>query len=61
MPVKASEIRIDHRIVGSMHVLTSPDVPELYVAHADRAFAESHVQDALDMIGRARDRIASRR
>jgi len=59
MHTQAKDIRIVHRVIGTKHVLTSLDVPELYIAHADRDFAERHVQDALDSIGRAKARIAA--
>jgi len=44
------EVRIEHRIVGTQHVFTSPDVPGLFVAHADREKAERDVPAAIEML-----------
>jgi hypothetical protein len=39
-----------HEVIGGQHVITSPDVPGLYVAHADEATARAHVPDAIKML-----------
>ena len=60
MGVNAHSIRIHYRKVGTMHVFTSPDVPELHVAHTDEETAYKHIQPTLDLIERMRSRIAER-
>lgn len=61
-------LKIEHRVVGTQHVFTSPDLPGLFVAHRDRDTAEADVPAAIDMLlamerrltetRRVRDRIA---
>jgi hypothetical protein len=48
--VKSDAIKLVHRVIGTKHVYTSPDVPALHVSHADQATALSGVQSALDML-----------
>ena len=55
------EIRIEHRIVGTQHVFTSPDVPGLIVAHRDRDTAEADVPAAIDMLRVMEQRLAEKR
>jgi hypothetical protein len=59
--IQVQDIRIVHRVVGSKHVFTSPDVPELHVSHADKDVAFADLQPALDAIGRMKERIEARR
>lgn len=55
------DIRVEHRIVGTQHVFTSPDLPGLYVAHADKAVAESSVPEAVAMLRAMAARRAEKR
>ena len=55
------DIRIEHRVVCTQHVFTSPDVPGLYVAHVERAIAESSVPDAVAMLRAMQARRAEKR
>lgn len=61
MSLKAENIKLVHRNVGSKHVITSPDVPELHVSHSDAAVARASVQGALDMLARMQDRLAAKK
>ena len=61
MRINAEEIRLVTEKVGNMFLVTSPDVPELHVAHADEATALAAVQSTLDMIARMEERIAARK
>lgn len=61
MAFRVEDIRITHRVVGSKHVLTSPDVPELHVSHADEDVARADIQPALDALARMKERIAARK
>lgn len=58
--METHDIRLAHRVIGSKHVFTSPDVPELHVSHEDRAVALSNVQPALDVLRQIKGRIAAR-
>ena len=52
--------RLETTRIGRNWVVRSPDVPELFVAHADREIAESNVPAALAMIARMKDRVSER-
>jgi hypothetical protein len=54
-------VRLETTRVGTNWVVRSPDVPELFVAHADRDVAESNVPAALAMIERMKERVAARK
>lgn len=56
MAIQACSIRIQHQIIRHHHVLTSPDVPNLYVASLDEPTARRSVQAALDLLERAQAR-----
>ncbi len=56
MLFRTENIRLKHRVVGTKHVFTSPDVPELHVSHADRDKAYESIQSALDMFARMKAR-----
>ena len=58
MGIQVKDIQLVHRIVGSKHVFTSPDVPELNVAHADEAIAMTNIQSAIELVERTRARVA---
>jgi hypothetical protein len=60
MTLKVEDIQLVHRIVGSKHVFTSPDVPGLHVSHGDRQTALDAVQSALDMFARMEERAAAK-
>jgi hypothetical protein len=60
MSSEAEAVRLVHRIVGTKHVFTSPDVPELHVSHADYETARASVQPAIEMVARMKDRVAAR-
>lgn len=49
MMLRAENTRLDHRVIGTKHVVTSPDVPYLHVSHSDKQAAFDSVQSALDM------------
>jgi hypothetical protein len=48
----SKSIRLVEQIIGTQHVITSPDVPGLYVAHADLETARREVKPTLDMMSR---------
>lgn len=60
MAFRVEDIKLVHRVVGTKHVYTSPDVPELHVSHRDQATARESVQPALDALQRVKDRIEAR-
>ncbi len=53
--------KIEHRVVGTQHVFTSPDLPGLFVAHRDRDQAEADVPAAIDMLRGMEQRLAEKR
>ena len=53
-------IRLDHRVLGNLHVFTSPDVPGLYVAHVDKVTAEKAVPEAVEMLQKMEERRRNR-
>jgi hypothetical protein len=59
--IRAEDIRLEHRVIGTKHVFTSPDVPELHISHADEATARADIQPALDALDRINQRIEARR
>ena len=61
MAIRVDDIRLVHRVVGTKHVFTSPDVPELHVSHADEKVARDAVQGALDALDDARPRAQRRK
>ena len=61
MSLKAENIELVHRVVGSKHVFTSPDVPQLHVSHADYQTAYDAIQSALDMFARMEERASAKR
>ena len=61
MAIRVEDIRLVHRFVGTKHVFTSPDVPELHISHADEATARANLQPALDTLARVKRRIEGRR
>jgi hypothetical protein len=54
-------LKIEHRVVGTQHVFTSPDLPGLLVAHRDRDTAEADVPAAIEMLRRMEQRLAEKR
>lgn len=48
--VTARDIRLVETFVGSQHVITSPDMPGLYVAHDDLETARRSVETAVRML-----------
>ena len=52
------EIRVEHKTVAGQHVFTSPDMPELWVAHRDRAVAAADVVPSIRMILKLRGQAA---
>lgn len=54
-------VRLEHRKIGSQHVFTSPDMPGLYVAHADYETARAGVPSAIEMLERMKERRAQRK
>jgi len=51
--------RIEHRVVAGQHVFTSPDLPELIVAHADYETARADVEPVLATIRAIKQRKAA--
>lgn len=60
MAICVEDIRLVHRKVGTKHVFTSPDVPELHISHADEAVARANLQPALDALEEIQERIRAR-
>jgi hypothetical protein len=60
MATQAKDIRLVCRKIGTKHVVTSPDVPELHLSHADEGVALADVQPALDALDRMRIRMVAR-
>jgi hypothetical protein len=54
-------IELITRQVGTQWVVTSPEVPELYVVGRDEAEALSHVDSALAMLARMKGRLAAKK
>lgn len=54
------EIKLEERRVGSQWLITSPDVPGLYVSHSDLEAARRDVQPAIEAMDRARKRMAEK-
>lgn len=48
--------RFETTRIGSNWVVRSPDMPELFVAHADREIAESNVPAAIAMLATMKER-----
>ncbi len=48
------EVRLDHRVVRGRHVFTSPDMPELWVAHEDLEIAKSEIEPVMRAIRAAK-------
>ncbi len=61
MGFRVEDIRLVHRVVGTKHVFTSPDVPELHISHADERVAYQNIQPALDLLDQMKQRIEARR
>jgi hypothetical protein len=61
MGIRVEDIRLVHRVVGTKHVFTSPDVPELHISHADKQMAFENVQPALDLLDEMKQRIEARK
>ncbi len=61
MAVRANGIKLVHRIIGTKHVFTSPDVPKLHVSHADESIARADIQPSLDAIARVKERLVAKR
>jgi hypothetical protein len=56
MDARISALRLEHKTVAGRHVITSPDVPGLFVAEATRELAEAGLPAALEMLERMRKR-----
>ena len=54
-------LKIEHRVVGTQHVFTSPDLPGLFVAHRDRDQAQADVPAAIEMLRAMEQRLAEKR
>lgn len=53
-------IKIVEEKVGGQWLITSPDLPGLYVAHADLDVARQSVPDAVEMLHRMAERRTER-
>ncbi len=60
MGTQAEDITLVHRVVGTKHVLTSPDVPELHISHEREEVARANVQPALDLLAQMKARVEAR-
>ena len=60
MDVAGEEVELVERKVGRQWLITSPDVPGLYVAHADRDAARRAVPGAIQMLRHMGERISDR-
>ncbi len=60
MGLRVENIRLVHRVVGTKHVFTSPDVPELHISHADKDVAYASLQPALDALAAVKTRVSAR-
>ena len=56
-----SEIRLIEQVVGALSIITSPNVPGLYVAHADFGTARRNVEPAVRMLRAMKARRAPHR
>lgn len=54
------QVRLVEREVGRQWMITSPDVPGLYVAHADLDVARRAVPGAIQMLQEMQERAASK-
>jgi hypothetical protein len=54
-------LKIEHRVVGTQHVFSSPDLPGLFVAHRDREQAEADLPAAIEMLRQMERRLAEKR
>lgn len=54
------DIRLVERKIGRQWLITSPDVPGLYVAHADLETARKAVPSAVEMLGHMAERVRQR-
>ncbi len=61
MLLRVEDIKLEHRVVGTKHVYTSPDIPQLHVSHADKETALKAVQSALKMFEAMERRLEARR
>jgi hypothetical protein len=59
--IQVENIKLVHRVIGTKHVFTSPDVPQLHVSHANEATARESVQPALEALGRVEERLQARK
>ena len=60
MSIRVEDIELVHRKVGTKHVFTSPDVPELHISHADEETARASIQPALDLLEQMKERVRAR-
>ncbi len=60
MGFQVGDIQLVHRVVGTKHVFTSPDVPELHISHAEEEVARANVQPALDLLEHMKSRVRAR-
>jgi hypothetical protein len=60
MGIRVEDIELVHRVVGTKHVFTSPDVPELHISHAEEEVARANIQPALDLLEEMKNRVKAR-
>jgi hypothetical protein len=58
--MRAEDMTIHRREIGGKYVLTSPDVPELHISHADLDVARASIQPALDALENVKARLRAR-
>jgi hypothetical protein len=52
--IRVEDFRLAHRVIGTKHVFTSPDVPELHISYADKEVARANLQPALYALERVK-------
>ena len=52
--------RLEFKMIGDYHVITSPDVPALYVAHLSRDKAVELVPEQIEVLRSSAERRAGR-
>jgi len=57
--MEAQLIRLEHKMVGGQHVFTSPDMPELWVTHAELDIAKSEIEPVMQAIMRLKGQAAT--
>ena len=54
--MEGGDFRVAHKMIGDRHVFTSPDMPQLFVAHRDRLTAFKDIENVVRQMDRAANR-----